>query len=457
MVWAWVVGGILIVVVAAVALWWPPTRKAATVLVWLLAIVAVFGVLLWAIPEYDRAEERPCFADTAAAAFQAAASQQAAEQKAKLTIKDDQKLTLAFGRAREQRVRTVAFTVEGSLPSGTTSLHTSHSAFSREGDDAQIPASEVKSRARVVGDEVQVDVCFDRAAAAVDPGNYVGTVTIDDPAVATTSVGMTLTFSFPYWSRVFALSLAVAFAASFYVFGLRSNRFTADAPQLLRRKTVGEYIDWVRSGNGLLTVVIGGAAGFAAYNAIYLQAEDWGTNPAQVLSLIGGIASGFVAAGTTGRLAAGGAPMAPPPAPEDEAPPPDLERPPPDQPDDSAVPPTDEVPPADELPPLAPDDSAAPPTDAAPPVGAATGEAPPAAAGPEVPSGEPEAGEPEDLEGEEAGGPLLDEDELAGHEADGQLDETDEGERSEVGEETSDPEHAAAMLADAEKDPEATT
>src|SRR4029450_3529328 len=124
------------------------------------------------------------------------------------------------------------------------SLHTSHSAFSRDGDDAQIPASEVKSRARVVGDEVQVDVCFDRAAAAVDPGNYVGTVTIDDPAVATTSVGMTLTFSFPYWSRVFALSLGVAVAAGFYVFGLRSNRFTADAPQLLRRKTVGEYIDW---------------------------------------------------------------------------------------------------------------------------------------------------------------------------------------------------------------------
>jgi hypothetical protein len=385
MVWAWVVGGILVVVVAAVALWWPPTRKPAAVLVWLLAIVAVFGVLLWAIPEYDRAEERPCFADTAAAAFRPAASQQAAEQKATLTIKDDQKLTLAFGRSREQRVRTVAFTVEGSLPSGATSVHTSHSAFSRDGDDAQIPASEVKSRGRVVGDEVQVDVCFDRAAVAVDPGNYVGTVTIDDPAVATTSVGMTLTFSFPYWSRVFALSLAVGFAASFYVFGLRSNRFTADAPQLLRRKTVGEYIDWVRSGNGLLTIVIGGAAGFAAYSAIYLQAEDWGTNPAQVLSLIGGIASGFVAAGTTGRLAAGGAPMGPPPAPEDEAPPTDLERPPPDQPDDSA----------------------APPTDAAPPVGAATGEAPPAAAGPEIPSGEPEAGEPEGLEGEEAGGPLL--------------------------------------------------
>jgi hypothetical protein len=323
-----------------------------------------------------------------------AASQQAAEQKAALTIKDDQKLTLAFGRAREQRVRTVAFTVDGSLPSGTTSLHTSHSAFSRDGDDAQIPASDVKSRARVVGDEVQVDVCFDRAAAAVDPGAYVGTVTIDDPAVATTSVGMTLTFSFPCWSRVFALSLAVAFAASFYVFGLRSNRFTADAPQLLRRKTVGEYIDWVRSGNGLLTIVVGGAAGFAAYSAIYLQAEDWGTNPAQVLSLIGGIASGFVAAGTTGRLAAGGAPMAPPPAPEDEAPPPDLQRPPPDQPDDSAVPPTDEVPPADELPPLAPDDSAAPPTDAAPPVGAAAGEAAPAAAGPRSRAASPKLGKP---------------------------------------------------------------
>jgi len=61
------------------------------------------------------------------------------------------------------------------------------------------------------------------------------------------------------------------------------------------------------------------------------------------------------------------------------------------------------------------------------------------------------------MEGEEAGGPLLDEDELVGHEADGQLEETDEGERSEVGEETSDPERAAAMLADAEEDPEATT
>jgi hypothetical protein len=115
MVWAWVVG-IVVVVAAAAGLWWPPTRRAAEVM-----------------------------------AFQPAASQQAAQEKPKLTIKDDQKLTLAFGRAREQRVRTVAFTVEGSLPAGTTTLSTTHSAFSREGDDAQIPASDVKTRARKVG------------------------------------------------------------------------------------------------------------------------------------------------------------------------------------------------------------------------------------------------------------------------------------------------------------------
>ncbi|HVD14506.1 MAG TPA: hypothetical protein VNK73_08645 [Actinomycetota bacterium] len=434
MVWAWLVG-ILVVVAAALALWWPPTRRPAGVLVSLLVIVIVFGVLLWAIPEYDQAEERPCFTETVPAALRPAAiqfGQQAAQQKAKLTIKDDQKLTLAFGRAREQRVRTVAFTVEGSLPAGATTLSTTNSAFSRDGDDAQIPASAVRSRARVVGDEVQVDVCFDRAALTVDPGSYIGTITIDDPAVATTSVGMTLTFSFPYWSRVIALSLVVAFAASFYVFGLRSNRFTANAPLLLRRKTIGEYVDWVRSGNGLLTIVFGAAAAFTAYSATYLQAEDWGRNPAQVLSLIGAIASGFVAAGTTGRLAAGGAPMGGPPASEDGAPPPDADRPPGDG---SVTPPTDEVPPTE------------PPTDEVPATGA----------GPEVPGGEPETGEFEDMEGEEAGGPLLDEDELVGHEADGQLEETDEGERSEVGEETSDPERAAAMLADAEEDPEATT
>jgi hypothetical protein len=39
----------------------------------------------------------------------------------------------------------------------------------------------------------------------------------------------------------------------------------------------------------------------------------------------------------------------------------------------------------------------------------------------------------------------------------GQPHETDEGQRKEVGEETSDPEGAAAMLEDAEKDPEAKT
>ena len=73
------------------------------------------------------------------------------------------------------------------------------------------------------------------------------------------------------------------------------------------------------------------------------------------------------------------------------------------------------------------------------------------------PAEEPPPAGPDGVAGEGEGGPLLDEDELAGHEEDGQLEETDEGERKEVGEETSDPEQAAAMVADAEKDPEANT
>jgi hypothetical protein len=434
MVWAWVIGA-LIVVAVVLGLWWRPTRTLAV----LLLIVVVFGVLVWVIPEYNRAEERPCFSEAAPAALRPAATQQAA--KAKLTVKDDQKLTLAFGRAREQRVRTIAFTVEGSLPVGTTTLSTVNTAFSRDGDDAQIPASAIRSRARVVGDEVQVDVCFDRAAMKVDPGTYVGTVTIDDPAVATTSVGMTLTFSFPFWSRVFALSLVVAFAASCYVFGLRGNRFTANAPPFLQRATIGEYVEWVCSGTGLLTIVVGAAAAFTAYSATYLQAEDWGKDPAQILSLIGAIASGFVAAGTTGRLAAGGPPLGGP-ATRDGAAQPDGRRPPGDA-DGSTVPPADVLPPTDEVPPPTDVDETAVPEGETRPAGGVR------PAGPELPSGEPEAGE--------AAGPLLDEDELAGHEADGQLEETDEGERSQVGEEAADPERAAAMLADAEKDPEAST
>jgi hypothetical protein len=339
--------------------------------------------------------------------------------------------------------------VDGSLPAGTTSLDTESTAFNRDSDDAQIPASLVKTRARVVGDEVQVDVCFDRAAVSVDPGSYVGTVTIDDPAVATTSIGMTLTFSFPYWSRVLALSLVVAFAASVYVFGLRKSLFTADAV-LVQRKTIGDYLAWAGSGNGLLTIVVGGAAAFTAYSATYLQAEDWGKDPAQVLSLIGAIAAGFVAAGTAGRLAAGGAPTDVPSAPDDGTAPQDKERPPPDA-DGSVVPPADGAPPAEELPPAGPDD-VAPTADGTAP----EPELPPDAAGPEAPDDEPEV-ERDDVVGEGEGGPLLDEDELVGHEADGQLDETDEGERSEVGEETTDPEQAAAMLAEAERDPEVNT
>jgi hypothetical protein len=420
-------------------------------LVGIAILVAVFGLLLWWVPEQDRAEPQACYAEpVGAAAFLPAAGQQAAQSKPKLTIKDDQKLTLAFGRSREQRVRTIAFTVDGSLPAGTTTLSTTNSAFNRDSDDAQIPASQVKTRARVVGDEVQVDVCFDRAAVSVDPGSYIGTVTIDDPAVATTSIGMTLTFSFPYWSRVLALSLVVAFAASVYVFGLRKSLFTADAV-LVQRKTIGDYLAWAGSGNGLLTIVVGGAAAFTAYSATYLQAEDWGKDPAQILSLIGAIAAGFVAAGTAGRLAAGGAPTDVPSAPDDGTAQQDKERPPPDA-DGSVVPPADSAPPAEELPPAAPDGAVVPPTEETVP----DSEAPPDAAEPEAPAGEPEV-ERDDVVGEGEGGPLLDEDELAGHEEDGQLDETDEGERSEVGEETSDPERAAAMLAGAEEDPEAST
>jgi hypothetical protein len=102
-----------------------------TALVGIAIVVAVFGLLLWWVPDQDRAEPQACYAEPGgAAAARPAAFQQAAQPKPKLTIKDDQKLTLAFGRAREQRVRTVAFTVEGSLPSGTTSLHTSTSTGS---------------------------------------------------------------------------------------------------------------------------------------------------------------------------------------------------------------------------------------------------------------------------------------------------------------------------------------
>jgi hypothetical protein len=53
--------------------------------------------------------------------------------------------------------------------------------------------------------------------------------------------------------------------------------------------------------------------------------------------------------------------------------------------------------------------------------------------------------------------PLLDEDELPGHEFDGRLEETDFHQRGQVGEEAWDPERAAAMLAEAEQDPEVTT
>jgi len=52
--------------------------------------------------------------------------------------------------------------------------------------------------------------------------------------------------------------------------------------------------------------------------------------------------------------------------------------------------------------------------------------------------------------------PLLDEEELADEFRWG-LEETDLFERAQVGEETSDPERAAAMLAEAEQDPEVTT
>jgi hypothetical protein len=201
---------------------------------------------------------------------------------------------IPFQRSSSAKDVPIQFTLASSLPSPDDPLDVLEGDFTRD-DSATIPPAQVQTYQLLGRTEHRLFVCID--PDGVPPGSYTGSVTIDDPRLATSPVPVTVTIQYQGIFLVL-LGTALVFVAALF-FKWATVRRGDDRPVFYRR-ALGDFWRW------LLDMIVGVLAAVVAaagiFNAQYLENPSWGTRGWEFWALAGAIFSAVVAAVSANEL-----------------------------------------------------------------------------------------------------------------------------------------------------------
>lgn len=218
---------------------------------------------------------------------------------AKLVLVDGQSTTLPFDRGQVEKTLTIRYNINGMIPGAPQfpNFGVDQMDFLRY-DDAALPTSRVKVAAWYQDGQVVLQVCVNRSGSKLaDPGIYQSTISIIDPRIAPNSTQVTITLSYPDWTRVLILLVLAALAGTWYIWVLRQK--TADAFAISF-----EFLKWCVTMLGLLSIAVGTIAAFTTYNATYMHSDSWGSSTQQPIALLGAMFTAFVAGAATVHIGA---------------------------------------------------------------------------------------------------------------------------------------------------------
>lgn len=244
--------------------------------------------------------------------------------------------TFDLGNDPSPGVRSIPFTLERRV-AGSTSVAVSPTSFTDATTGEEVAPADLEAWAVLDPDRrsgtLYVCVPSDRREH-LPSGRLTGSLVVDDPRVARLAPQVTLTLAYTDVVRVMLVGLAVALAASWYVFFLRRDQlgevvvlgkaFEEDgddadddrptAHELDERDRAARvlrwpfgfwwgYWRWATSASGVITIAAGMAAAVTAFTTAYLGSETWAASFGDWLAYIGAVATAFVAGGTAGKLA----------------------------------------------------------------------------------------------------------------------------------------------------------
>ena len=207
-----------------------------------------------------------------------------------------------FGRSFTARIIVLNFALKVAI-SRTTYFHVRVNPFVRT-DDAQLrdTGQNIVAIAKSDRKTLQLTACFwrsgNRSTNLGDPGTYAGSVTIDDRSLVTpVTVPITVTMEYPNGTFLIWLWVGAIIPGAWCLWVLR------DKQQGTRPAFSRQFIGWLLTISGLVSVVVGSVAAFAVYVAVYLRNQTWGSSALQALTLYGAMFSAFVTTGGIASLA----------------------------------------------------------------------------------------------------------------------------------------------------------
>lgn len=278
--------------------WGEYSRVGLAMAVLFVAVIAAFGVLSW-----FNSRDTPRGCDLAAQATTPITDKL---QSQSLKIRDASTAQIQLGDSLGVGQAFIILDTDqmATVPS-PTAVQVSVDSFRRDTDpdvSAAVHATaEFRSRRSAI-----LHICVQRAGTGsdggqftVDPGMYTGSITVVDPRLPVTTIPVTVTLAYPNWAVVLTLWCLVSLAASLYAYVLRKDPGTPDPHPVLDPKPL---IAFWGSPIGLVSTIVGAAAAYGVYNAVYLGNPAWGASSNDWSALVAGMFTGFVVAATSFRF-----------------------------------------------------------------------------------------------------------------------------------------------------------
>lgn len=257
-------------------------------------------------------------------------------EPATVTVAEATLTTFDLGNDRNPGVRSIPFTLDKRTP-GPALVAVTPTSFASATTRQEIAPEDLRTWAVLDPDGLSgtLYLCVSTHSRPDLPsGQLTGSLVADDVRLARFAPAVTLSLAYPDVARVMLVGLAIAFAASWYVFFLRRDQLddvvllgkahTPPKPAGGRRPPTAEevrqrevatrvlrwpfgfwwgYWRWATSASGVITIVAGMAAAVTAFSTAYLNSETWTGSFGDWFAYTGAVATAFVAGGTAGKLA----------------------------------------------------------------------------------------------------------------------------------------------------------
>ncbi len=207
-----------------------------------------------------------------------------------------------LGSSTDAGPRIVPLEFRSPLPGGVL-MDASAGTFVREDDGTvlQPEGLEVWAKTEPAGVSGWIAFCLKREfREGASPGRYTGAVYLHDPRANTLAAPVTFTLAYRHTWLVATLAFGVCLVTSVYIFLLRQPD---EAAAIKDKVFYRGFLMWLLDRVGLLTLASGFLAAFVAFNTQFLRSPTWGASHEDWWTLIGAVATAFVAGATAGRLA----------------------------------------------------------------------------------------------------------------------------------------------------------